>query len=150
MDILKWEIFRSGVFKQAKFLVSAPRRAQKTVFISETGLISLELYPMSTGYISYNEAKMAWIVLHKLKVSLKGTPEPVLVISERSYVPLNPYSRSIDNIEPLKEIAKSRHGQKLAAITEAAGENAKAGFQRLVVSGGLLIIGIIIISTLIH
>lgn len=151
MDILKWEIFRHGIFKQAKFLVTAPQRAQTAVVLSETGLVSKEIMPMSTGFITWASLKLSWLVIHKLKVQLKDNDEPVLLISERSYIPLDPYERLTasdrETLTDLKEIAKDRVKQKKMSIIEKADETARASFMKMAFSFILVLIGIIVIST---
>lgn len=120
MDLLKLNLFSKGFFKQAKYLVSSPLASQHCVYISEPGNCSSELLPMNTGYVETKEKHKTWKVIHSLKYQIRkdGVPtgDTTLVISDRSYLPLDP----LNNIKP-----KDR--EKLLNLTDIASmEHAKA------------------------
>lgn len=126
MGLKDWPVFRSGLFKQAKYLISSPEKAQSVLEILETGVVGVELLPMQTGFMKATipEVKKAWANVHALKYQLyrDGQPtgnESVLVISERHYIPLDPLNtlkqKERERLASLKDIAKIRHAQARAA-----------------------------------
>lgn len=139
--------FLIGIIKKIKWLLASPSRQQKVVFISETGVISLEILPMVTGYISYGAQKMSWLVMHVLKGQLQSHDEPILRISERSYYPLDPFSRlsaeERKQAATLNEIAKTKYKEELARIGEE--ENQNAGTISTIIWGFLGLMALIII-----
>lgn len=158
MDLLKLNILQSGFFKQARFLLSSPERVAPVIFISETGTISKEVLPVHVGYIKALKMKMAWANLHPLKVGIKNKDgvlqdERVLLITERNYIPLDPFkklsAKDRKNLAPLKAIAKMRHAEKRANIGEGGNEDARNRMLRLVNQGGLILIGLMILGRII-
>jgi len=148
-------MFRSGVFKQAKYLVSTPQRSQSVVFVSETGVISKEILPMYTGYINAPNIKMTWLVLHALKLLVtdkQGVPEeePVLLISERSYIPLDPLEKlgaeDKKGIMPLDEIAIMKNTEKCIALEEGSHDEAKNKLMNLIIVCSFILCAIMVIS----
>ncbi len=155
MDLLKLNLFRGGIFKQAKFLVSTPQKAGKTLFISEAGTISQEILPMHTGWIS-SGIKKAWLVLHGLKFTLckDGKPiqdEPVLLISERSYIPLDPNGtlkpKDKEKLTSLKDIARLRHAEERA---DAGRPEDKTDVQSTIITGSFILLALMLILNLIQ
>ena len=120
MDLLKLNLFRGSIFKQAKFLISTPPKSQQCIYISESGNVSKEVLPIDTGFVSATTVKKSWLVLHPLKCQILKQGQPyqdgaVLSISDRSYFPLDPQkimktSDRNKNIQ-LRSIAKMRHAQ---------------------------------------
>lgn len=157
MDLLKLNIFRASIFKQAKFLASSPQRAETAIFVSETGTLSMETLPMSTGYISADKDHMTWAVIHSLKLKVKKFGKPVqdaraLLICERSYVPLDPHERikpkEKGKVASLSNIAKNRHAIERANVgVENAG--GKTPLTEVVTYGGIVIIVICVIASLV-
>ena len=156
MNLLKLNLFRGSIFKQAKFLASTPQRAESVVYISETGTLSRETLPMSTGYISAEKEHMTWAVLHSLKLKLMKFGVPVqdartLLISERSYVPLDPQNRiktkEKEKVASLSDIAKNRHAIERA---NAGADNAggKTPLTEVVTYGSLIIIALCILTSM--
>ena len=104
--------------KQAKFLLSTPDQSQKCVYISESGTITCEVLPMETGYMTAANLHKTWKVEHNLKIQMKNEKgvledESVLMISDRDYLPLDPFEKITDEereaMKPLKDIAKINH-----------------------------------------
>lgn len=153
MDLLKINLFRGGFFKQAKFLFTSPKRAQKVFMVSETGVLSLEVLPMSFGFVSYVGAKLAWLVFHPLKLRMRDEDDPVLPVSERSYYPLDAFgklkSEDKDNLLSLKQIAKIRHAERRTQVGEENKTSAKANFYKTVVTACFVLIAVIILIALI-
>jgi len=149
MDLLKLNILQHGFLKQAKYMVTTPERSQAAIVVSETGTISKELLPMNTGYITSKETRRSWLVHHGLKISIKEIngrvqDEQVLLISERSYLPLNPFDKDISSdITPLTEIARLRHNEKRANAGDNKDEDARTRMLSLATTGGLILIGLI-------
>ena len=123
MNLLEWNIWRGGLFKQAKYLVSTPRKSQLIIYFSEAGIISFEYLPIDgTGFVTAEEAKKSWIILHQLKVKVCvdhiPTGQTALLISDRSYIPidighkLKPKDR--DSLTSLKDIAEVNYDTTLA------------------------------------
>lgn len=120
MDLLKLNIFRGSIFKQAKFLISSPPKTQRCIYLSEAGVISQEYLPVNTGFVTADSAKKAWLVLHGLKFPVlkngeQCQEESVLLISDRSYFPLDPQGMmpqsEKNKLINLKSIAKMKHAQ---------------------------------------
>lgn len=157
MNLLKLNLFRGSIFKQAKFLASSPQRVETVVYISEPGTISRETLPMNTaGTISSEKENMTWAVLHSLKMKMKNFGQPiqdarVLLICERSYMPLDPQNKirqkEKDKIASLQDIARNRHAVERAnvGVENAAGETP---LTEGVTYGSLIIIGLCVLTTL--
>lgn len=88
--------------KNAKLMVSSPSRSQAVFLVSETGVLSTEVFKMDTGYTYSNERKMGWDVIHQLTTKIDGIAGPLLPISERSRYPLDPF-----NTYPKEELEKA-------------------------------------------
>lgn len=126
MALKDWPVFRSGLFKQAKYLISSPQKAQRVIEITETGVVGIEYLPMQTGFLRAPapDIKKAWANVHALKCQIfkDGLPtqdESALLISERDYIPLDPLQTlgkgGREKLASLKDIAKVRHAQARAA-----------------------------------
>lgn len=154
MDLLKINLFKGGIFKQAKFLVSTPQQAQKVVYISDAGTVSMELLPSFTGFLSADGIKKAWFNLHNLKMQVyKGDEkqeESVLIISDRSYLPLDPHNtlkpKTKAELASLKDIAKLRHAEQRM---DAGAPEGRSTIQELIINGCFILIGILIVGKLI-
>ena len=118
MDLLKLNFLQQGLFKQARYLVSTPAHSQGVVMISETGVISKDLYEMNLAQMNPKDIRRSYLALHKLKVSIKEPngkiqDNQVFLITERNYIPLDPFNRldatDILSMTPLKEVARLRH-----------------------------------------
>ncbi len=108
---------------------------------------------MFTGYISVAQEHMSWLVYHALKIGIKEKDgklgdEQVLVISERNFLPLDPFKRlnaKKDIITPLKDIAKMRHAEVRAHLSEENNEDARTHMLRIASLGGIVLIAIMVI-----
>jgi len=156
MDLSKVVIFK-GLFRQAKYLASQEKHTESPVYISETGTISRENLIMNTGYMTAEKEHMTWAVIHSLKLKLKKYGEPmqgarILLISERSYVPLDPQNRikegDKDKITSLDDIAINRHDIERANVNND-NSTGKTPLTDVVTSGSLIIIGLCVITSLI-
>jgi len=132
MNLSKWPIFKAGVFKQAKYLVSTPQKAESALEILETGVIGIEPLPMSTGFLRAPDptVRKAWANVHSLKVQIyqDGVPTDeaaALPISERSYIPLDSLAmlktKDKEKLASLDDIALSCHDDALANTTKDTG-----------------------------
>jgi len=158
MDISKLQLFQLGIFKQIKLLFSSPGRTQKVINISETGLISTEVLALETGFMKAVNHRMSWAVVHNLMVeycpddTLEGDSEPVLLISEREYMPLDPFKRlsaeDLNAMGSLGDIAKNRHGETLAGLAQGDTYSARANMIQTIIYGGFLLTGLIVILKL--
>ena len=156
MDLLKLNFFQQALFKQAKYLVSTPAHSQAVVTVSEAGTISKDLLAMNTGYITAKETRRSWLVHHALKISIKELngkvqDEQVLLISERNYLPLNPFDRVLSDgeITPLTQIARLRHADKRANAGDNKDQDARTRMLSMVTSGSLILIGLMAVLKLI-
>lgn len=156
-DLFKINALQGSFFKQAKHMVSTPQRAQPVVVISETGAISKEILPMYTGFVSADLSKKAWIVLHSLKFGLmkNGQPiegEQVLLISERSYKPLDPYNEIDDEdkklLVSLDDIASQRHDDRAQDVSK--NNDRPNNLAQFIMTGSFIIWGLMIIGALIR
>ena len=153
MDLLKIPLFSGRFFKHAKFLISTPQKAQKTLAILETGTVGTELLPMSTAFCQSEETKRAWASVHALKFQIykdgqPTTQDPVLVITERCYTPLDPLgtlkTKEKEKLSSLNDIAKVRHAQARAA---AGHQDNHRNMAELVVQSGFFLLGIYALVT---
>ena len=65
MSIKDANIWKSSGLKSLKTLFSSPQRVQASLFISDTGIISLQNIPMATGWVYLAEEKLSWMVDHR-------------------------------------------------------------------------------------
>ena len=159
MNLLKLNLFRGAIFKQARYLLSSPQNSQKAVFISEAGTISQEILPMHTGWISADiksAIKKAWLVLHSCKFSVyqDGKPiqdEQVLLISERSYIPLDPNTvikqKDMEKLTSLKDIARLRHAERRIDAGQYTGQRSVA---ELIIQGCFYLLALMLLVNLIQ
>lgn len=124
MGMSQWPLWRSGIFRNIKGIVESPKRVGKAIILSETGVGSLLALPMAIGWLDEVKAKWSWTVSHKLKLSLENTPEEIFLLSERTYIPLDPLGKFTEEdrakLQPLDEVAKIRHDQaKMKAVTDS-------------------------------
>lgn len=154
MNLLELNLFRLGFLKQAKYLVSTPSQSQNVIFISETGLISKEVLPMSTVYVTAQNLKMTWLVLHPLKILLRKKSGEIdenqyLLITERSFIPLDPFNKLTEeeakNITPLSTVAKLKHAEARTNVAEN-NMDARNRMMQTVVTGSLIIIGMMVLA----
>jgi hypothetical protein len=115
-------IWKSHFIKDLGSLLSTPKRIQPCVFISEAGITSLQRLPLATGYVYDETSKVAWAVIQKLKLPMEGFDQLVLLISERTYLPLDPLNRLTAEekarIKPLKNIAKAAHSAEKSRVVD--------------------------------
>ena len=156
MDLSKWPIFKAGIFKQAKYLVNAPQKAQKVLAITETGTVGMQLLPMETGFMKLSEGKKAWAAVHALKYQVykNGQPtesEAVMAISERNYIPLDPLEtlkkKDREKLASLKDIAKVRHAQARATATQ---QDTNKNITEMIIMYSSLLLGLYAIVALIR
>ena len=156
MNLAKLVIFQ-GLFKQAKYLASSPKRIERPIFISETGIISLENLPMNTGYITAEKEHMTWVDIHSLKLKLRKYSQPIpgahtLLICERSYVPLDPLNKikpkDKEKLASLKDIARNRHAIERANVN-ASNSSGKMPLAEFVTYASFVIIGLCVLISLI-
>jgi len=150
VNLSKWPIFKAGLFRQAKYLVSTPQKAQRVLEILETGTVGIEQLPMQTGFMkaSMLEVKKTWVNIHALKFQVykKGQPvegEAVLAISERSFIPLDPLDtlkpKDREKLASLKDIAKVRHAQARAA---AGAQDTHKDLAAFIIQASFVLLGI--------
>jgi len=145
MALRNWPIFKAGLFRQAKYLVSTPQKAQAALEILETGAVGIEPLPMQTGFLTApsKDVKKAWGNMHALKVQIykqgRPTDNPAAMpISERSYIPLDPLGvlkpKDRENLASLEDIAVSRHDDAMNDTTP----NSQLTIQKAIVNIGFV------------
>jgi hypothetical protein len=150
MGVFQARIWKNSFFKNINFLFSSNKRTLKVVFISETGIISLDNLALDVGYVYSEVSKSAWAVIQKLKLPMQGSDELVLPISERTYLPLDPLNRlqqeDKDAIEPLKNIARAKHAEVKSRIIDEnkQSQNHKMLNTCIYIMGIVLVIAMII------
>ena len=140
----------SGFMKKAKYLASSTQRAQPVILISETGVISREVLPMETGYVSAPGLRMSWLVLHGRKLRCRNKhgmleDDPTLLLSERNYLPLDFIGESKkkkESIVPLTEVAKIKHAEARASAGDNSSASARDRMLVAVANGGMVLIGL--------
>jgi len=152
MSILKINLWKIGLFKQVKFLISPPQIAQSALYHSEMGMVSLVQLPSHTGFLSADADKKAWKAEHilKLRILRDGEPvedSPILPICDRSYMPLDPLklikADEKETRRSLKDIAGTRHDQVLIDIGKEREQPTDIA-QTIIVGNLLIIVGCII------
>lgn len=127
MNLFKAYMMQHLFMKKVKFLVSEPDRVGRCVYVSEGGTITRELLPMETSFLSASNLHQSWKVISKLKIYIKDKngiieDEPVLLISDRTYLPLDPFNRlsnkEREQLASLADIAKVRHAEARANISD--------------------------------
>jgi len=117
-------------------------------YIRESGIISRELLPIHTGWESPSLTKKAWVIIHSLKFSVEkagiATGEAVQVITDRSYIPLDPNKtmtkEELDRLADLNDIASLRHAD--ARQDASKYQNAESSVPGNIVSWSFILIGI--------
>lgn len=103
--------------------------------------------PLATGYMVSETDKASWASIPRLKKDLAGFDEPVLLTSERSYVPLDPTNKMGDDRErliPLDQIATTRYNRAFNQVPTANKQSVNAKmFQTVLWIGGIIAIIII-------
>jgi hypothetical protein len=154
MDLSRVIIFK-GFFRQAKYLASSETRTETPVLVSETGTIGRISMPGNTGYMSVEKEHMTWANIHSLKLKLKkyGTSiqdARVLLISERSYAPLDPLNKikgkEREKVMSLDDIAMNKH-DIARAIVNNDNSGGKTPLAEAVTYGSLIIIVICLIAS---
>jgi hypothetical protein len=122
MGFREARIWRTGVFNWLREAFSSEKRVVRCLRISENGVNSLVSIRLATGYCLSSAEKLAWCVIQKLKLPMEGVDEPVLPISERSYMPLDPLGLLTDEekkaLEPLKNVARARHAEERSRVSD--------------------------------
>ncbi len=131
-------IWKHSFFKGMGSLFGSPKRVQKCVFISESGIVSAENLPLLTALVHFDAEKVAWSIIQRLKMPMEGSDELVLPISERSHIPLDPLGRLTtderDALVPLNDIAKAKHAEERSRIIDENKTSANAKLTRTVVT----------------
>lgn len=139
-------IFRGGIFKQIRYLFSTPQESQNVIYISEAGTVSQEILPVDTGFVSSEKKEKDWAVVHALKFQIYENGEPTgetaLVVSDRSYLPLDPFGvlkqKDKERMASLGEIAKVRHAQERSKASKAIDPRTKLA--ELVLNWGFIVL----------
>lgn len=156
MDLLKLNIFRGGLFKQAKFLISTPQQAGRVFLFGENGMASMEVLPLEDAFLSADEGKKSWQMDHAVtfKVYKYGEPfqdEPVLLLSERTYLPLDPFNtikpKEKEKRSSLLDIARLRHANVLADLKKTRGQQSNVA--QLIIQGCFILLGLMLLGTFI-
>lgn len=151
MDLSKIIGFK-GIFKQAKYLTSSETRTETPVLMSESGFTRPSL-PMNTGYMTAEKEHLTWANVHSLKLKLCKFGRPVqdarvLLITERSYAPLDPLNKlktkEKERLMNLDDIALNRHDIE-RAIVNNDNSGSKTPLAEAVTYGSLIIIVICLI-----
>jgi hypothetical protein len=149
MSIKNWGIWRAGIFKNMKFMFSTIQRTQETLLVSEASTLSVEHWPMTTGFFSYVDRHMSWLVEHKLKNRVKETGRTLLEVTERSYVPTDSFqvfsAEDAKTIQQLDEVAHARYIEKRNSLNSGAEE--ASNIKRNILYLCVLIVVIIVISS---
>lgn len=154
MSIFKARIFQNSLFKQLKFFAGSSHRVQTCFLVSEIGTLSIEIQPMNTGYAWSDTVKMAWNIIHPLKVQLEGQENPVLPITERSRFPLDPFnhysSQERDELADVKMVGRDQYKDAYARIADEAKESQNARMVKTVLYITGILVAIIIIVLLVR
>jgi len=121
MALREWALWRGNVFKSIKFLFSPPEAPIKVVHITESSYIAQDLLPVKGGWVDKitDRVRLTWLLEHSLKMKVyKGDElvqdEEVLLVTSRSYVPLDPFNilgKHRDQLTSLTAIAGIHHDE---------------------------------------
>ncbi len=146
MGIGQARLWRYGAFNWMREALASEKKIVRCLVISENGVNSIVSIKLRTGYCVDEMAKRAWCVLQKLKLTMQGFSEPLLPISERSYMPLDPFGRLTEEertlLQPLVEVADSRFNEEWFNIGDANKKSANAHMFTTVIWGFVIIIAI--------
>jgi len=158
-NLLKANIWKAGIFKQAKYIISQPVESIPIIRITETGTILKGYYPASLGFCRNPDEpeRPAWIVRHELMIGIKDedgnvSDEKYLVITDRSYKPLDVFGRlgkkDSDNFLDLEDLAAENHDKAFNRIQR---DNAANNSQTMtsITQLNLIIAGILVAIKLI-
>lgn len=156
MDLKKWPVFKAGTFRQVKYLFAPPLKAQHVVIISESEGIWNEYLPIDRNFMKPADAsiKREWALVHalKLQVCKDGIPtgdDPVLLLSERSYLPLDPLGiinpEDMASWASLKDTGRTRHAQARQAAGTFSSHKEVAN---LIIQGCFIMLGLILVLSL--
>ena len=150
MDLFKANIFKGAIFKQAKYMISTPQFAQKAFLIREAGILSIEVMPVNASALIAHLPKMAWHSIQTLKTTFEGVDEPVLPISDRSRIPLDPFNKcqddeELESLAALDVIAGIKYTEAFSQLADkdAQSPNAKMVYTLIWIISSLLAIAII-------
>ena len=110
---------------------------------------------MQTGFVTAEPVKKSWNAIHSLKFAVykdgKPTGEAVLMLSDRSRLPLDPLgilqTKAKEKVASLKDIARGKHMDARASVGLAT--NPYYRILTAIINGCMLLIGLIIIAALI-
>lgn len=148
--LLRLQILQGSRLKQLRFMFSMPDNAVRVIHIPESGLISQHLLPVNNGWVDMKTDKfsMTWLLIHalKMKVQEDGKPfqdEEVLLVTSRSYIPLDPFNILGDNREKLtalSEIGGMHHDEVMFATgRKGMGQT----IQQKIIDGSFVLLGML-------
>ncbi len=147
------QVFRAGIFKQAKFMISTPQNVQGVFYQRESGMVSHEVVPIYTGFLSPHLEKKCWKAEHVLKMRVLKNGEPVqdetvLIICDRSYMPLDPLGilkpKDRENRKSLCDEGGTIHDQVLVDI--GTQNDQPADVAQTVIIGSFIVIALSVIA----
>ena len=151
MSIKDANIWKSSGLKSLKTLLSSPQRVQASLFISDTGIISLMNIPMATGWIYLIEEKLSWMVDHRCLQPMQDCDTLVMPISERSFRPLDPLGNVPEDKQvSLNEIAWSKRREAFSRVMDENKQSAGQKLMQTTLYGFLLITSIVVLLFLIR
>ena len=115
-NIWKLSFFRSmtGMFKGSA-------REHKAIRFPEEGIVQSLMLAMGIGWMSNVAEESSWATIHKLKVRIVSTGEDVFLISDRTYIPLNPCNiltkEEIASITSLENVAAAKYDVSFRSCT---------------------------------
>ncbi len=149
MSLLTANIFRGSIFKQLKFLVSSPQKAQLALHLNESGTVQKEPLPLETGWMGDKINNKSWEKddIAKLRILKNGMPtdESVIPICDRSFRALYPLKqRDKETHRSLVDIAGTIHDQELINL---GNQNDKpTDIIQAIIVGGYIILGICVVA----
>jgi hypothetical protein len=146
MSIKDANIWKSSELKSLKTLFSSPQRVQASLFISDTGIISLQNIPMATGWVYLAEEKLSWMVDQRCIQPMQDCDVLVMPISERSFRPLDPLGNVPEDRQvSLNEIAWSKRREAFSRVLDENKQNAGQKLMQTTLYGFLLITAIVVL-----
>lgn len=153
MAIKNWALWRSGFFRNAKYMVSSPKRTQEAFFIHESGVLEIKPLPMGYGWIDDIENLFSWLVIHKAKYTLEGHDGPLLDVCERDFYPLDLWEQTDEdegeNRQQLDEVALSTYHRKMIEINARRGQGILGSHRRSIATGCIFLIALMVIASMV-
>lgn len=153
MGFRDMNIWKFGIFKVFSSLISSPKHAITCIHTGEDGIVSKNPLPLDTGYATIEAIRKTWVTIQPLKTHMQGIDEQVIVITDRSYIPINPLrklsQKEKEALVPLESMADTKYNEAFTRVSEENQKNQNHQLLRTVLYLTFILTAIIVIVVLI-